>query len=155
MGLSTWALKTDSLDLDPRSGFNVVSRELHTASRLRALHCWTWSYVLSRSICHAALHTAWIRIKAVWRQTGFWIRIPDLHWIWIQDPVWRAPMLVKFAIVCCKSSGGLWILNSDNVSPNQMHLFTASSQLDARNRGQKVQANLHSLDYSTIYGQQS
>ena len=34
MGLSTRALKSDSLDLDPRSGFNVVLHELDTARRL-------------------------------------------------------------------------------------------------------------------------
>ena len=31
VGLSTLALKTDSLDPYSRSGFNVVARELHTA----------------------------------------------------------------------------------------------------------------------------
>ena len=45
---STRALKTDSLDTDPRSGFNVVARELHTARRLRELHCLTGSHALSR-----------------------------------------------------------------------------------------------------------
>ena len=48
MRLSTQALKTDSVDPDPRSGFNVVAHELHTARRLRALHCLTGS--------HAARH---------------------------------------------------------------------------------------------------
>ena len=49
MGLSTRALKTDSLDPDAPSGFNVVARELHTACRLRALHSLTGSHALSRS----------------------------------------------------------------------------------------------------------
>ena len=49
LGLSTWALKTDSLDPDSQSEFNVVTRELHTARRLRALHCVTGSRALSRS----------------------------------------------------------------------------------------------------------
>ena len=40
-GLSKWALKPDSLDPDPRSGFKVVLHELHTACTLRALHYWT------------------------------------------------------------------------------------------------------------------
>ena len=31
------------------SGFTVVSRELHTAHRICALHCWTGSYALSWS----------------------------------------------------------------------------------------------------------
>ena len=47
LGLSTWAPKPDSLDPDLRSEFNVVLRELHTACRLRSLHCWTGSHVLS------------------------------------------------------------------------------------------------------------
>ena len=42
MGLSIQALKPN-----PQSGFNVVSRELQTPQRLRGLHCWTGSYVLS------------------------------------------------------------------------------------------------------------
>ena len=33
----------------PRSGFNVVLHKLHTACRLRALHCLTGSHALSRS----------------------------------------------------------------------------------------------------------
>ena len=37
VGLSTRILNPNSLDPDPQSGFNVVSRELHTACRLRAL----------------------------------------------------------------------------------------------------------------------
>ena len=39
MGLSTRAMKPDSLDSDPRCGFNV-------AHRLRALHCWRGSQSL-------------------------------------------------------------------------------------------------------------
>ena len=49
MGLSTHALKPDSLDPNPLSRSNVVSRELHMARRLRPLHCWTRSYTLYRS----------------------------------------------------------------------------------------------------------
>ena len=48
MGLSTWALKPDSLDTYPRPGFNVISPKLHTAHRLRTLHCWAGSYSLFR-----------------------------------------------------------------------------------------------------------
>ena len=39
-------------------------------------------------------HAARIRIKAVWRQSGLWIRIPDPHRIRIQGPVWRAALLL-------------------------------------------------------------
>ena len=39
MGLSTWVLKLDSLDLDPRSRFNMVLSELHKTCRLHTLHC--------------------------------------------------------------------------------------------------------------------
>ena len=48
VGLSTRALKPDSLDPDPQYGFDLVSRELHTVHRLRALHCWTGFYALLR-----------------------------------------------------------------------------------------------------------
>ena len=59
MRLSTQALKPDSLNPDPRSGFNVYA-----------------DYV-----CYIAGldHAAQIWIEAVWRQSGFWIRIPDAH----------------------------------------------------------------------------
>ena len=70
MGLSTRALKPVSLDPHLRSGFNVVSRELYTARRLRVVHCTT-------AHCHAAQHAAWIYIEAVLRQSGLLIRIPD------------------------------------------------------------------------------
>ena len=46
--------KTDSLDPYPRSGFNVVARELHTARRLRPLHCLTGFLALSRSTAHSS-----------------------------------------------------------------------------------------------------
>ena len=94
LGLCPQALKPDSLDSDPRSRFNVISRELHTVRRLRALHCWTGVLVY----CHTAqiriehCYAAQIWIEAVWRQSGLWIRIPDLHRIWIQGPVWRDPV---------------------------------------------------------------
>ena len=68
MRLSTRALKADSLDQDPRSGFNVVSRELHTAHDYG--HC---------TAGLSAWHAAQIRIEAVWGQSGLWIRIPDSH----------------------------------------------------------------------------
>ena len=56
MGLSvlTRALKTDSLDPDPRSGFNVVACVLHTAHRQRALHCLTGFYALPRSTARSS-----------------------------------------------------------------------------------------------------
>ena len=47
-GALNTSMKPDSLDPDPWSGSNVISRELHelhlelhTARRLRAFHCWT------------------------------------------------------------------------------------------------------------------
>ena len=49
LGLSTRALKTNSLVPDLRSRFNVVACELHTPHRLRALHCLTGSHALSHS----------------------------------------------------------------------------------------------------------
>ena len=49
MRLSTWELKPNSRNQKPRSEFNVVSRELHTARRLPALHWWTGSYAPFRS----------------------------------------------------------------------------------------------------------
>ena len=119
IGLSTRALKLDSLDTDPRSGFNVVSRELNTARRLRALYCWTRSQALFRSTvkqkstqlgsgsrtcrgkvviesasweprCHAAQQAARLRIEAVRRQCSLLIRISD--WVRVQGPVWMAPI---------------------------------------------------------------
>ena len=58
MGLSTQVLKLDSLDSNPRSGFIVVSRELHTACRLYALHCWTGTHALCYAHHYAAQHAA-------------------------------------------------------------------------------------------------
>ena len=49
MGLSMRALKPDSLDPNPKSRFNVVSRELHTPQTLPALHYWTGSHTLSEA----------------------------------------------------------------------------------------------------------
>ena len=40
----------------------------------------------------AAHQAARIQIEAVWRKSGLWIRILDPHLIWIQGPVWRAPV---------------------------------------------------------------
>ena len=44
VGLSTRALKPDSLDPDPRFGYNVISRHADYA-----MHCWTGSHALFRS----------------------------------------------------------------------------------------------------------
>ena len=99
---STRALKPDSLDSDPRSGFNVVSRELHTALRLLALHCRTHFTHAARNIpehCHAAQHPGHsMQLGSVSRPCGGlkWSLNPDprraSHRIWIQGPVWRVPM---------------------------------------------------------------
>ena len=61
MGLSTRALKTDSLD--SRSGFNVVARELHTARTLRAFDYLT--YTLSRSTARSS-DSDRVRVEAKW-----------------------------------------------------------------------------------------
>ena len=55
LGLSTQTLKPDSMNPDPRSRFNVISHTIHTARRLRALHCWIGSYPLSRKHCSTQL----------------------------------------------------------------------------------------------------
>ena len=82
-------LKPDSLDSDSRSGFNVVSRELHTPRRLRTLHCWTGSHALSRS-----KNAAWIRIEAVWR-------VDSDPWS-ISDPDTRSCVESPMCLVCWK-----------------------------------------------------
>ena len=57
----------------------------HCTAELDLSHC---PKALSLS---AAQYAARIRIKAVWRQSGLWIWIPDPHQIRIQlGPVWRA-----------------------------------------------------------------
>ena len=53
-GLSTWALKADSLDPDPQSEFDVVSCELYTARKL-----------LDLMHCQAAQHAAQVQIEAM------------------------------------------------------------------------------------------
>ena len=67
---------------DPDSMWACMSSTRH----IDYAHC--TAHALSRSTARAD----WIRIKAVWRQSGLWIRIPDLHQMRIQDPVWRAPL---------------------------------------------------------------
>ena len=47
---------------------------------------------ISCTLPDAAQQAAWIQIEAVQRQSGPWIRIPDPHWIWIQGPMWKAPL---------------------------------------------------------------
>ena len=78
MGLSTWALKLDSLDPDPQSRFNVVSHGMQTTRSESALK--RASHRISRTDqghCHAARaqhsHAAQIQIEAMWRQSGLWI----------------------------------------------------------------------------------
>ena len=84
IGLSTQALEPDSLDPDPQFGFIAVTRELHMTRRLRSLDCWTGSLPTAQEHCHGVQHAALIRIKAVWMQSGLWIKIPDPHRIRIQ-----------------------------------------------------------------------
>ena len=93
MGISTQALKPDSLDSDPRCRLSVVLRELHKAHTTGiALMAWISGTVLEH--CHTAQHTAPIRIEAMWRQSGLWNRIPNPHWIRIQVPMWRAQLYI-------------------------------------------------------------
>ena len=88
MGLSTRALKPDSLDPDPKtdSMWSCMNSTQYTDYSHFALLDWNSCTVLAH--CHAA----WIRIEAVWRQSRLWIQIPDPHQIGIQCPVWRDPM---------------------------------------------------------------
>ena len=55
------ALKLDTLDPDPRSGFNAVSRELHLILRLRTLPCWTVA-LFRVTVTQQRAASAWIRI---------------------------------------------------------------------------------------------
>ena len=65
MGLSTRALETDSLNMDPGSGFNVVVRELHMARRLHALHCeLDLTYCHTTTACSSDLDRG--RVEAKW-----------------------------------------------------------------------------------------
>ena len=50
-----------------------------------------WSRVSSTRLA------ARIQVETVWRQSGLWVRIPDLHRMRIQGPVWRAPMIPKLS----------------------------------------------------------
>ena len=92
MKLSTWALKTDSLDPDPRSGFNVVSRELHTTHRLRAFNCLTGSHALSHSTaCNSDPDRG--RVEAKWSLNPDPRSALDAD----QSSVWRAPISPGFS----------------------------------------------------------
>ena len=77
VGLSTWTLKIQ---------FNVVARELHTARRLRALHCLTGSHALSRSTIDIEYNK---KLGSGSRPCGG----KDPHRMRIQGTVWRAPLL--------------------------------------------------------------
>ena len=68
MGLSTQALKPDSLD--PDSMWPPVSSTWHTDYT----HCTGGIHLIH---CHAAQHAARIRNETVRRQRGLWIRIPQ------------------------------------------------------------------------------
>ena len=138
MELSTWALKLDSLDQDPRAGFNVVSRELH-------LKGWTGSNTLSRSTVMqhssqlgsgsrpygAKLVLIYLLILSFTRitpsvtvtdlqggpayniiltkvETLLWIWVPNPYRIRIQGPVWRAPIVEGLGLLVCKLYMKLW-----------------------------------------------
>ena len=106
--LSTRALKPDSLDTDPRSGFNVISRnDTQTMSIALLDPGRPW---LRHWIIHTVPHAALFRIEAVWRQSGLWIRIPDPHRTRIQGSVWRVQLNLaewRMALACAQ---GLIIL---------------------------------------------
>ena len=87
------ALHTGTENRFTGSEFNVVTRELHTARRLRALHC-------SRTITqHSTRCRIRIQIETMWRQSGLWILIPDPHRMRIQGSVWRAPVSWQYESV--------------------------------------------------------
>ena len=68
MGLSTQALKPNSLGPDPRSGFNVVSGGLHTACTQLGLHRWTGFHALLRAAaaCSLDLDRGRVEAKGSW-----------------------------------------------------------------------------------------
>ena len=82
LGLSTRALKVETRF----TGFG-------SPIRIRSGLAWaphgmqTMRIALHLTHCHTAQHAAWIQIEAMWRQSGLWIWIPDLHRIWIQGLV--------------------------------------------------------------------
>ena len=84
LGLSTRALKPDSLDPDSRFVFTVVSHELPMTRILLQLHFWTGSYARS---------AARIRIEPMWKQSILWIWILELHRIRIHNSCVESPII--------------------------------------------------------------
>ena len=122
MGLSTRVLKPDSLDPNPRYGFNVILCKPHMA-RIALMD-------MDLTHCHAAQHTAQIWIEAVWRESGLRIQIPDQHRIRIRGPVCRAPISIhnisrSTNLVTIKCLSNL-VLNFKNMFSKQAR-FTPSS----------------------------
>ena len=102
VGLSTRALKMDSLDTDPIR--IQCGRAWAPHGTVDYAYCTAW---LDLTHCKAAQHAVRIRIEAVWRQRGLWIWIPDPHRMRIQGPVWRAPMT---NINISASALAIWII---------------------------------------------
>ena len=89
LGLSTRALKPDSLDPDPQSAF--IGSRVSSTRYTNYVHCHCTAG-LNLKHCHTSQCAARIRTKAMWRQSGLWIQISDPHRIRIQGPVWKAPL---------------------------------------------------------------
>ena len=69
----------------------MVSRELHTARRLRELHFWTGCHVLlggPSRITPSSLDPDQGRVEGKWSLDSD----PDPHRIKIRGPVWKIPM---------------------------------------------------------------
>ena len=93
MELSTQ--KLDSLILIPDQD-SMWSNMSSTQTMLIALLDW-----ISRTVVEHDCHAAWIWMEAMWRKSGLWIRITDLHRIRIQGAMWR--VLVSTQTSTCSS----------------------------------------------------
>ena len=116
MGLSTRALKLDSLDLDPRSVFHVVSHELHMTRTLRALHCWTGSHALSRST--VMQHSMQLRSRfwpcggIVVSESGSHIRIRSRSKVLCEEPHCSYSLRVYEIVTNVSSAGSLFFVTN-------------------------------------------
>ena len=109
MGLSTRALEPDSLDPDPQCGYNVVSSKRHED----CANCTTDWISVRRSIARSSDpdrgRVAWCKGK------GLWIRIPDLHRIQIQGPVWRASLPTSMDLKLYSTDLAHWHITEENL----------------------------------------
>ena len=86
---STFHWHYEALHTGTETGFN---ESCMSSTRHADFAHWT-TIRISRTVpghCNAVQHAAQLQNEAVWRQSGPWIRIPDLHRIRIQGPVWRS-----------------------------------------------------------------